>query len=900
MSVTLEAWRRRFKDLDECPWAGPRPLQPSDPEAWLCGRDADRQAFRQEVDSKRVVFLAGSSGVGKTSLLQRGLIPELVAHGYVVAMCRDWSGTTFEHPASFLAEQVARSVRTQDPSLPQDVTVIRELAREHGKRAVIVLDQFEELIRDEPDFAQGLFDVLAQINRATDIKLVVSLRSEHLHELRPFEHQIQSYSTSHYFLDEVAEEHAHAIAATGNAVRAGAIEDGVSREVARLWRRARQAKDAQSRRGTPIGLLHLQALLYALHARTRGAPVTMDALAGLRRDLDASGTDTELARQLFSQVLGRAVEVKLDRCRRASEQMGLDRYLVEGTAVVLSNAVRHLSSAGFKLVRDAADLAEATIGTELDTLRNGLAASRCGRGDGPDGPRLDAQETALFRVVTEALKLDGPGSVEADGSSGVLDFLVASREDIAAHADASTPLGDDAARVTWSDRLKDGDVSPFDADPKEATQGPLMGASPTAVLIEEYRRFAFALEWMRTSVLCRVSPTSDGATRVALIHDGFGNALERWSDDQTRRPAHALFGLTAPRGAEYVWPTDDSTYRPDFDADADGAPRVLVNIRWRGASIVRTGFRQTVFASCDLRGTMFVGCRFEGVVFVNCLLDGVMFTDCTFVGEASPTPDEWQEEPTAFRVAGSGGVAARLASYRGSADRDSLVCANKPFFPATAVSGSSDVRVIERELGSVVVIGGRVSSLTVRGAVFTGGARLCLRETVGSGFDLVEHGRARAGLGAADAGPARVEITGTLLRHCTFSTSPHRAEEDAVPELQVEVHGSALLQAWFGDDLEGGLELTESIVLGLWNGSPPDQFVARARDACKYHGLVGVTVDDTCRPMCDGERLRDVAPFYDVSFDGRPLNLKPISIATDYRRDSSQEEAEAQRVERGA
>src|SRR4051812_48418967 len=104
----LDGWRKRLRDLeDECPWPGPRPFDEETEQSLLVGRKSDRASFLTEVTNHRLIFLTGVSGVGKTSLLNAGLVPDLRAAGYVVAVCRDWHGTGVGMGAAeFLAEKV--------------------------------------------------------------------------------------------------------------------------------------------------------------------------------------------------------------------------------------------------------------------------------------------------------------------------------------------------------------------------------------------------------------------------------------------------------------------------------------------------------------------------------------------------------------------------------------------------------------------------------------------------------------------------------------------------------------------------------------------------------------------------------------------------------------------------
>jgi len=90
---TLARWRSEFKDLDDCPWPGPRPLRASDGAHLLVGREQEITNFRHEVATYRLILMTGESGVGKTSLLEAGLIPALRKSGLKVALCRDWSGS---------------------------------------------------------------------------------------------------------------------------------------------------------------------------------------------------------------------------------------------------------------------------------------------------------------------------------------------------------------------------------------------------------------------------------------------------------------------------------------------------------------------------------------------------------------------------------------------------------------------------------------------------------------------------------------------------------------------------------------------------------------------------------------------------------------------------------------
>ena len=405
----------------------------------------------------------------------------------------------------------------------------------------------------------------------------------------------------------------------------------------------------------------------------------------------------------------------------------------------------------------------------------------------------------------------------------------------------------------------------------------MMGRAPAAVLIEELRRFALALQWLRASYLVRISTPTAGLMTIALIHDGFGTALERWSAEQSLGPGGAIRALTANWGA-FCWPSEEGEFWDAFDGrSADDGVRLLVNLRWRGGSIVETSFRQLSFINCDLRGALFAQCRFEGVSFVNCLLDGLMLSDCLIVGEASPRPATYSSGAVSFTIADSATEAALLASYTGFTGPTELVLAELPGLPACPTTNNDSLTLFDVERGSLIVRGGRTAALSLRKLSFGAGASFCLRDSAGSGFDVIEH-----------SSMATFEITGCVIRHASFTTPPNRslAEKESEP-IAINAYGSVIYQAWIGDDLNGNFTADDCTLLHIWNGSPTDNFSATATGGSTFHGLVGVHPDDSCIPLIPGEQIASVREL-----DGdAPGRIIPASLLMDYRRSSEDDEA---------
>lgn len=871
-SYSLEAWRNQVTTMEkQCPWPGPRPLNADDPETLLCGRDDDRKRFRQTIDQHKLVFLTGASGVGKTSLLLRGFVPQLEKSGYVVAALRNWSGMADGvQPAEFMAERIRAELVNRYPDLPKGVEIFRELIRRFDDRIVFVLDQFEELIRDAPLFKDELFKFLAYLNQRQPVKVVISLRSEYIHELRALESMAKPFSVATYYLEELEDEYAVEVIRAANVDKPGAIDDATPQVLADAWLSARFGGPGFASR--PAGLLHLQALLYVLHDHAGSGQVTAETFATLQRDLGVEAPDDERqARELFERVLQHAIDLKLERCREAAGAVSLDPYLIEGTTRMLRACVPHLSSAGYKLVREAHDLFRAAFGDDLATLQRGIARSRQSLGDEGDGSATEVQHRALFDVVIETVLPD----FDQDGN-GPLHDLFAPRVEFAMAAD-----GIDPGERSWTDRLHVG-AQPLAADRAEVTSGPMLGLAPAAVLIEELRRFAFALEWLQRTDIVRLSTPGTEAVMVSLVHDGFGPALQKWSAGSGQSLTAPLFGLTAPLGEDFHWRAEDDDgavlHALDGRAMGDGSAsedgiKIFANLRWRGTR-VSAHMRNVIFVNCDFRGSSFDQCSLEGVVFVNCLLDGLMITDCEIKGPVPRFDGELADRARSFEFHDVDDLVGVLSWYREVTSGCDILLANEPELPAEPAASTGAHRPLPLHRGGLTIYGGRTSSLVLRSCSFPEGGTISLRETAGSGFDVVEHEH-----------ETRIEILGSRLRHLTFTSSPTIA--DGGKPITITAKSSVLAQVWVGNDLSGSLTAEDCMLLDIWNGSSElDAKVVRseAGAASRFHGLVGVKLEGAHEALIADERVRSLA---DV--DGAQ-EITDIAIGMDYRRHPSMAE----------
>ena len=130
----------------------------------------------------------------------------------------------------------------------------------------MILDQFEELIRDAPSFTKKLFTALATLVNITNIKVIISLRTEQKHELEPLERLIPPFAATSVVLEDVDDQHIPDVIDSGNIEarrRWGreAITDVAAAEIHSWWAAARKQDDLIKE--LPPGLLTCRASLRA-------------------------------------------------------------------------------------------------------------------------------------------------------------------------------------------------------------------------------------------------------------------------------------------------------------------------------------------------------------------------------------------------------------------------------------------------------------------------------------------------------------------------------------------------------------------------------------------------------------------------------------------------------------
>lgn len=825
---TLEAWRIGLRSMDRsCPWPGAAPLDTNDGEGGkdlLVGRKNETRDFTRLVFNTDVVVLTGQTGVGKSSLLKAGLLPSLERRHFEVILCNFSRLTNLKDDRS-ASQVIAQLAERMPEGIERDGNFVETLDLLYPNTAVILLDQFEELIRYQPKLYGEILEWIHETASTTRIRIVISLRIE-------FEHQLYGHGGLKLGPFQQARMELLPIfdpADIGQVIRNKQTTDAsINDEAFEALIRAWELSGAVQGRGD-VRLLNLHALLYVLWVVAEGETITINhigevagpgstdllaALAAPPRADEDSDWEVGSTASLFENGLAEYVRHKLTRARAACSSSGvaIDRVLTARTADLVVAVSRHLSSGGYKVPQALDDLAELVLfdGTTVEVFRTALAAE--------PGRKGLSELSRRFAGIT----LGVPARTDNSAS----DWLSVRRSDLL--GESGPPVG-----------------KPWDLDPKSVTSGALMGLRPEDAALEDYRAFYFALEWLRECSLVSVVSTGD-KTMVQLVHDGFDEGLRRWRESLNEEISSAILRGTATHGARFTWRTllghqpanGRPVYAPEPPPELDG--KLLSNLRWTSCQVTAS-FRSVAFVNCDFSGTTFSDCRFEGVTFVNCLMDGVEFRDFDVVGVPYAPPsglsfNQLTQQPAFVVGEAPDDVIRSLVWYRelpDSTNRQNLFSETAGFAAVPADPGAeSHPRFVPFhdaapfspfQSGGLVMAGGRLSSLKIRRCTFVGhdakgaGARLALRYVAGASVEIAEQTH------------ANLDVFAAALRGLTVTLPVDDCKDEGVFNLRFEE--AQVINTWFGVRLVGEAVFDSCQVWQLFNAS--DTFVVQSFDPAK-------------------------------------------------------------------
>jgi WD40 repeat protein len=201
---------------DFCPYKGLQPYTEAD-RAFFFGRERDAAIIISNLYAAPLTILYGASGVGKSSVLLAGVVPELRETPRIaIVVFRSWQDAGF---VSNLKTEVLRAITQSankevklDCGLPLDEFLFNAAQALRGP-IFIILDQFEEYFLYHP-VSQGADGFEAELARAVnrrevDVNFLLSMREDGLSKLDRFQGRIPNMLNNMLRLDHLNREAAN-------------------------------------------------------------------------------------------------------------------------------------------------------------------------------------------------------------------------------------------------------------------------------------------------------------------------------------------------------------------------------------------------------------------------------------------------------------------------------------------------------------------------------------------------------------------------------------------------------------------------------------------------------------------------------------------------------------------
>jgi WD40 repeat protein len=222
VSRSLEVERPPAIEIPESPYIGLEPYSEKD-APFFFGRERERRVIAANLRASRVTLLYGPSGVGKSSVLNAGVVCDLGRLGtelrteegrpqHVVVAFSSWR----DDPEAPLAEAIREAVSgalgevSQAPAGNSLLETLERSAELYEGELLVILDQFEEFFvyhpRADPD--SPLPVALARAIRDPDLRVnfLISLREDALAGLHLFKGLIPGLFENRLRLDRLSHE----------------------------------------------------------------------------------------------------------------------------------------------------------------------------------------------------------------------------------------------------------------------------------------------------------------------------------------------------------------------------------------------------------------------------------------------------------------------------------------------------------------------------------------------------------------------------------------------------------------------------------------------------------------------------------------------------------------------
>jgi WD40 repeat protein len=157
---------------------------------YFFGREAEVEQMWRRLDRPHLLGVVGPSGAGKTSFLQAGLIPSAGSEWGILRLTP--GGRPFSSIGQTLAREMAGDVEAVEQLArghePDEIAGVVARWRRRHDRALLIVDQFEELFTHESEEEQHRFSgLLGRLPVEADVFVLLSMRDDFLIRCREHE-----------------------------------------------------------------------------------------------------------------------------------------------------------------------------------------------------------------------------------------------------------------------------------------------------------------------------------------------------------------------------------------------------------------------------------------------------------------------------------------------------------------------------------------------------------------------------------------------------------------------------------------------------------------------------------------------------------------------------------------
>jgi len=173
------------------------------------GRDKEIEELHYKIFESNLLVVYGSSGTGKTSLIQCGLASKFNDADWMPIIIR--RGNNINDSLKRSLQSIALTPLKKNNRLPQD---IRSIYLDHFKPMIILFDQFEELFifGTEEEMDELLINLKACLEANLSCRFIFVLRGEYLENITRFEDLIPEFFNNRMRIERMTRKNAvHAI-----------------------------------------------------------------------------------------------------------------------------------------------------------------------------------------------------------------------------------------------------------------------------------------------------------------------------------------------------------------------------------------------------------------------------------------------------------------------------------------------------------------------------------------------------------------------------------------------------------------------------------------------------------------------------------------------------------------